>query len=40
VDGHAERAAVRLDARALRPRLAAALIEIADRDREVLLLVA
>jgi RNA polymerase sigma-70 factor (ECF subfamily) len=40
VDGHAERVAVRLDARALRPRLAAALVEIADRDREVLLLVA
>jgi RNA polymerase sigma factor (sigma-70 family) len=40
VDGHADRAAGRLDARALRGRLAAALVEIADRDREVLLLVA
>jgi RNA polymerase sigma factor (sigma-70 family) len=40
VDGHADRVAGRLDARALRGRLAAALVEIADRDREVLLLVA
>jgi RNA polymerase sigma factor (sigma-70 family) len=40
VDGGAERAAARLDAAALRGRLAAALVEIADRDREVLLLVA
>jgi RNA polymerase sigma factor (sigma-70 family) len=40
VDGHADLVAGRLDARALRGRLAAALVEIADRDREVLLLVA
>jgi RNA polymerase sigma factor (sigma-70 family) len=40
VDGHAERVVLRVDARALRGRLAAALVEIADRDREVLLLVA
>jgi RNA polymerase sigma factor (sigma-70 family) len=40
VDGHAESVAVRLDAEAQRARLAAALVEIADRDREVLLLVA
>lgn len=40
VDGHAERVAGRLDAEALRGRLAAALVEIAVRDREVLLLVA
>lgn len=40
VDGLSERVAVRLDAEALRGRLAAALIEIADREREVLLLVA
>jgi RNA polymerase sigma factor (sigma-70 family) len=40
VDGGAERAAAPLDAAALRGRLAAALVEIADRDREVLLLVA
>jgi RNA polymerase sigma factor (sigma-70 family) len=40
VDSHAERVAGRLDARALRGRLAAALVEVADRDREVLLLVA
>jgi RNA polymerase sigma factor (sigma-70 family) len=40
VDGHAERVAGRLDAGALRGRLAAALLEIAERDREVLLLVA
>jgi RNA polymerase sigma factor (sigma-70 family) len=39
-DGHADRVAVRLDAEAQRGRLAAALLEIADRDREVLLLVA
>jgi RNA polymerase sigma factor (sigma-70 family) len=40
VDGHADRVAGRLDARALRGRLAAALADVADRDREVLLLVA
>jgi RNA polymerase sigma factor (sigma-70 family) len=40
VDGHAERSATRLDAEALRGRLAAALLAVADRDREVLLLVA
>jgi RNA polymerase sigma-70 factor, ECF subfamily len=40
VDGHADRVAGRLDARALRGRLAAALVDVADRDREVLLLVA
>jgi RNA polymerase sigma factor (sigma-70 family) len=40
VDGHAERVAGRLDAGALRGRLAAALVEIGERDREVLLLVA
>jgi RNA polymerase sigma-70 factor (ECF subfamily) len=40
VDGHDERVAGRLDARALRGRLAAALAHVADRDREVLLLVA
>jgi RNA polymerase sigma factor (sigma-70 family) len=40
VDGHADRVAVRLDAEAQRGRLAAALLEIEDRDREVLLLVA
>jgi RNA polymerase sigma factor (sigma-70 family) len=40
VDGHAERVAGRVDARALRGRLAAALADIHDRDREVLLLVA
>jgi RNA polymerase sigma-70 factor (ECF subfamily) len=39
-DGHADRVAIRLDAEALRGRLATALAEIADRDREVLLLVA
>jgi RNA polymerase sigma factor (sigma-70 family) len=39
-DGDAERVAGRLDAEALRGRLAAALLEIEDRDREVLLLVA
>jgi RNA polymerase sigma factor (sigma-70 family) len=40
VDGGAEHVAARLDAAALRGRLAAALVEIADRAREVLLLVA
>jgi RNA polymerase sigma factor (sigma-70 family) len=40
VDGHSERANGRVDAQALRGRLAAALVEIEDRDREVLLLVA
>jgi RNA polymerase sigma factor (sigma-70 family) len=40
VDSHAERVAGRLDARALRGRPSAALVEVADRDREVLLLVA
>jgi RNA polymerase sigma factor (sigma-70 family) len=40
VDGDDERVAGRLDARALRGRLAAALADVADRDREVLLLVA
>jgi RNA polymerase sigma-70 factor (ECF subfamily) len=40
VEGHAERVPTRLDARALRARLAAALVQIAKRDREVLLLVA
>jgi len=40
VDGHAELADGRLDAAAQRARLAAALLEIAERDREVLLLVA
>jgi RNA polymerase sigma factor (sigma-70 family) len=40
VDHHADRADGRLDAKTLRGRLAAALVEIADRDREVLLLVA
>jgi RNA polymerase sigma-70 factor, ECF subfamily len=40
VDGHAERADGRLDAAAQRTRLAAALLVIAERDREVLLLVA
>jgi RNA polymerase sigma factor (sigma-70 family) len=40
VDGHTERATARLDAQTLRRRLAAALVEIADGDREVLLLVA
>jgi RNA polymerase sigma factor (sigma-70 family) len=40
VDGHAERVTARLDATALRGRLAAALADVADRDREVLLLVA
>ena len=39
-DGHADRVAVRLDAQALRGRLAAALAGIAPPDREVLLLVA
>jgi RNA polymerase sigma-70 factor, ECF subfamily len=40
VDGHAELVAGRLDARALRGRLAAALVDVAHGDREVLLLVA
>jgi RNA polymerase sigma factor (sigma-70 family) len=40
VDGHSERANGRVDAEALRGRLAAALVEVEDRDREVLLLVA
>jgi RNA polymerase sigma factor (sigma-70 family) len=40
VDGDADGVAGRLDARTLRGRLAAALVEIRDRDREVLLLVA
>jgi RNA polymerase sigma factor (sigma-70 family) len=40
VDGDAERVAGRVDAAALRGRLAAALLEIADRDRELMLLVA
>jgi RNA polymerase sigma factor (sigma-70 family) len=40
VDGHAERVDGRVDAAAQRARLAAALVEIAERDREVLLLVA
>ncbi|SBT49808.1 RNA polymerase sigma-70 factor, ECF subfamily [Micromonospora narathiwatensis] len=40
VDGPADRVAVRLDARAVRGRLAAALAQIAPADREVLLLVA
>jgi RNA polymerase sigma-70 factor, ECF subfamily len=40
VEGHAEGVAGRLDARALRGRLAAALVDVADRDREVLMLVA
>jgi RNA polymerase sigma factor (sigma-70 family) len=39
-DGHGDGVAGRLDAQALRARLAAALAEIAGRDREVLLLVA
>ena len=39
-EGHADSVAVRLDAQALRPRLAGALVEIAAGDREVLLLVA
>lgn len=39
-DGPAERVAVRLDAQAVRGRLAAALEEIAPADREVVLLVA
>jgi RNA polymerase sigma-70 factor (ECF subfamily) len=40
VDGVDEHVAVRVDSEALRGRLAAALVEIADGDREVLLLVA
>jgi RNA polymerase sigma factor (sigma-70 family) len=39
-EGHAERVSATLDARALRARLAAALIEIGKGEREVLLLVA
>jgi RNA polymerase sigma factor (sigma-70 family) len=39
-DGLVEGVAARLDAEALRGRLAAALVEMPDRDREVLLLVA
>jgi RNA polymerase sigma factor (sigma-70 family) len=39
-DAHAERVAQRVDAAALRGRLAAALAELADGDRHVLLLVA
>lgn len=40
VDGHADRVDGRVDAEALRARLAAALLELRDKDREVLLLVA
>jgi RNA polymerase sigma factor (sigma-70 family) len=40
VEGHAERVAGRLDAAAVRGRLAEALVAIPDADREVLLLVA
>ncbi|MGS2615879.1 RNA polymerase sigma factor [Micromonospora sp. LZ34] len=40
VDGPADRVAVRLDAQAVRGRLAAALEEIAPADREVVLLIA
>jgi RNA polymerase sigma factor (sigma-70 family) len=40
VAGHAERVDGQVDAAAQRARLAAALVEIAERDREVLLLVA
>jgi RNA polymerase sigma-70 factor (ECF subfamily) len=40
VEGHADRVVIRLDAQALRPRLAKALVQIAAADREVLLLVA
>jgi RNA polymerase sigma factor (sigma-70 family) len=40
VDGPADRVAVRLDAQAVRGRLAAALEDIAPADREVLLLIA
>ena len=40
VDGHGDRVDGRLDAQALRAPLAAALLDIAERDREVLLLVA
>jgi RNA polymerase sigma factor (sigma-70 family) len=39
-EGHADRVAVRLDAQACRPLLAAALAGISDADRDVLLLVA
>jgi RNA polymerase sigma factor (sigma-70 family) len=40
VDGHSEGVAGRIDAQALRARLAAALLDLKARDREVLLLVA
>jgi RNA polymerase sigma factor (sigma-70 family) len=40
VEGHSEGVAGRLDAQALRARLAAALLDLEARDREVLLLVA
>ena len=40
VDGHAVRVAAEVDATAQRPRLAVALTRMAERDREVLLLVA
>jgi RNA polymerase sigma-70 factor (ECF subfamily) len=40
VDGYAEQVDGRIDAAAQRARLAAALVQIAERDREVLLLVA
>jgi RNA polymerase sigma factor (sigma-70 family) len=40
VDGHALRVATELDAAAQRPRLAVALTRMAERDRDVLLLVA
>jgi RNA polymerase sigma factor (sigma-70 family) len=40
VAGHADRVDGQVDAAAQRARLAAALVEIAERDREVLLLVA
>lgn len=39
-EGHADRVAVRIDAQSARAPLASALAEIADRDRDVLLLVA
>jgi RNA polymerase sigma factor (sigma-70 family) len=40
VDGHGDRSNGRVDAEALRGRLAAALVDVEHRDREVLLLVA
>jgi RNA polymerase sigma factor (sigma-70 family) len=40
IEGHGDRVAGRLDAQALRSRLAAALLDLKPRDREVLLLVA